>query len=267
MTVVVNCTLTHVIIPGYIGQLPNIKTMVNSWESMLPCDSLILKTKPVLIFLIAISNSDAISDFEVTQTCRKMFYSINARHCFSAVDVHLVHIENNQNNHNVGSRLLFNSMLNATSYRTTVDHILYIEADVVAVQQNWLHPIIKHARTRFWIAGSLYRGSRKLDYGDDLFRYHINGNAIYNVGDAKFVDFYFNSVLPWIKARHDLNIFCFDVDLTTYIHTASNFDTARHVLHKFQYTNLIQNIYFRDLNDLARAVKESPDTVLIHMQI
>jgi hypothetical protein len=264
MAVVVNCRLTHVIIPGHIGQLPNIKTMVNSWESMRPCDSLILITKPVLIFLIAISNSDAI---EVTHTCRKMFYSINARHCFSAVDVHLVHMENNQNNHNVGSRLLFNSMLNATSYRNTVAYVLYIEADVVAVQQNWLHPIIKYARTTFWIAGSLYRGSQNIDYGDNLFRYHINGNAIYNVGDAKFVDFYFTSVLPWIKARHDLNHICFDLDITTYLHTAGNFDTARHVLHNIQYTNLIQNIYFRDLDDLARAVKKSPDTVLIHMKI
>ena len=77
-------------------------------------------------------------------------------------------------------------------------HIMLMEADVAPIRANWLAKIeeLTSGPEEFWICGSHYRG-----LGDVKAFWHVNGNALYNVGSEKFRDFFDNTFLPYFRER------------------------------------------------------------------
>jgi hypothetical protein len=71
-----------------------------------------------------------------------------------------------------------------------------MEPDVTPVQPGWLDKLLMEAaKDDYWIQGSAYRGKCLPDkegkcdaIGRDIIG-HINGNALWNVGDLTFVKF------------------------------------------------------------------------------
>lgn len=80
----------------------------------------------------------------------------------------------------------FSSMaLLAERYR---DFVFFMETDCAPVRAGWLTALDSRAKgdTESWVIGSHYRGRSKIAPG---FFMHLNGNALYRVGDPGFQDF------------------------------------------------------------------------------
>lgn len=67
-------------------------------------------------------------------------------------------------------------------------YVFQMETDCVPLRAGWLSELRDHvaAEPDFWVLGSAYHGQEELSLS---FKDHINGNAIYAVGDAGFQDF------------------------------------------------------------------------------
>ncbi len=79
-----------------------------------------------------------------------------------------------------------------------MSHIFLMEVDVVPLRANWLkhlQEIVKNPDP-FWICGSIYRGKAAIKATT-----HINGNALYNVGDSSFKAFFKEIFLPYFYRR------------------------------------------------------------------
>jgi len=141
-------------------------------------------------------------------------------------------------------------------------YMLLMEPDCQPVRPFWLSVIDSQCRFPngpFWIKGSIFRGldhvitSKRYD-----MMYHINGNAIYNLGDSSFRYFYFDIMKPWLR-----EVNAFDTDIYNFINDKRNFHYTRHVIHLFQYTDTIQNWYHSSWK-LEEIRRNSPTVVLVH---
>lgn len=67
-------------------------------------------------------------------------------------------------------------------------YVFQMETDCVPLRAGWLSALRKHVASvpDFWVLGSAYHGVEVLS---PAFKDHINGNAIYAVGDAGFQEF------------------------------------------------------------------------------
>ena len=58
----------------------------------------------------------------------------------------------------------------------------------------------------FWIKGSIFRGSDLSQVWPQPYKagmMHWNGNAIYNLDSADFLDFYFKKLRPYVMKKHN----------------------------------------------------------------
>lgn len=70
--------------------------------------------------------------------------------------------------------------------RRDASHFMYLEPDVVPLRARWaeaLHALLPPRSERFWVKGSAARGPTRVD---EWVTHHINGNALYDCGDAEF---------------------------------------------------------------------------------
>ncbi|MEO0343732.1 MAG: hypothetical protein AAF198_09880 [Pseudomonadota bacterium] len=81
--------------------------------------------------------------------------------------------------------LFFDSLEKAASYG---GFTLLYELDCYPLVSGWLHKLDKivAGNPKAWVIGSNYIGVRPLE---DNITFHINGNALYNVGDPEFISF------------------------------------------------------------------------------
>lgn len=95
-----------------------------------------------------------------------------------------------------GPNLLFFGML--ASLRHYRGFAFMMETDCVPIQPGWVQGLDALCRNRphAWVIGSLYRGPGQL--GNNIKR-HLNGNAIYAVGDLHFRRFLDSGYLVWLK--------------------------------------------------------------------
>ncbi len=121
--------------------------------------------------------------------------------------------------------------------------IFQMEADCFPIRPDWLgclERILANIGNDFWVMGSIYRGNSPLDKN---FRNHINGNAIYAVGDPafrKFVGNEFKHFLDHMVNHRDPRI-AYDVGMYLYLHDDAHWNYCQSIFHKFVYTDFIQN--------------------------
>ncbi len=152
-----------------------------------------------------------------------------------------------------------------------------MESDCVPIRPNWLAKLshLVDQAEPFWIMGAAYRGKTKLERN---FWRHINGNAVYAVGDSSFHRFIEDTWRPALDkiTSKDPRI-AYDCALEVYFNSLEKEKISRQpykvwqdIAHKLRYTNYIQNISTaQDLSqpdqDLVRRVlSNSPDSYIIH---
>lgn len=156
-------------------------------------------------------------------------------------------------------------------------YLFLMETDCVPVRSGWLRELCCMVRQprRFWIMGSAYRGVAHLD--NDFAR-HINGNAIYAVGDDSFQDFVADIWRPRLRhvaSQHDPRIaydIFLEVMLTNGMHSKREYEWRlfQETAHLWIYTDFIQNrssdadSRFFESYDLKGFLVEHPNTYILH---
>ena len=169
--------------------------------------------------------------------------------CFSKVSQSLYKYKSiNEDKHVIGSRLMFESMLLKTNENfKNSSFIFYMEPDVIPIKSNWLCAILNEINNgNFWCKGSIFRGDLDNFRKDDPYipnYMHINGNAIYNIGNVEFISFYFNTLRPYIVKKNGDSINAYDTDIFEYLMDKNNYEITRNILHQFHFTDLIQNYW------------------------
>jgi FkbM family methyltransferase len=165
------------------------------------------------------------------------------------------------------------------SIRRVKRHGLYgflMETDCLPIRAGWLETISECVNNseRFWVMGSNYRGIQQLS--SDFVR-HINGNAIYAVGDHDFQQFVtsFWEHHTWRLVKEKDKRLAYDCILEImfsepHIREPGVMETWKNIAPKIRYTDLIQNI--SGAEDLARTDEtlvsdlrvRYPDTMILH---
>ena len=163
--------------------------------------------------------------------------------CFTTANVRFSRLTNNDDSYLTGSRKMFEFMLNGWLGMTQPYYVLYMEPDCLPVRPGWLtvlDALTRHPTAPFWIKGSIFRGDSRVITNRLVYNlFHINGNALYNLGDPAFRHFYFDLVRPFIATYY--NEGAYDTDIFKFLLDLGNWNYARSVSHMFQFTDSIQN--------------------------
>lgn len=249
--------LTHVVMPFHSKQMETVKNNLRSWSLFPPCQS---KTQVRFIFFVSGSSN---------VTLEKELSQIFKSKCFESVRVEFAGLMDKNDKYLQGSRLMFEQMISKKmNYGKKIEpsHVFYMEPDCLPIRSFWLDAIqeqVISSKSPFWMKGSIYYG--RGDVINDRFPYsriHINGNAIYNVADDEFREFYFNYVRPFIVKNYSNKRGAYDTDIFKFLFWKNAFYTAR-LFYKFQFSDFIQNHWHTEYS-LSKVLKHSPNTYLIH---
>ena len=201
------------------------------------------------------------------------------------------------------ARLMFEEFLDGkvATIGAAVSYCLYMEPDLRPVQSDWLEHVIAQVAwpiPEFWVKGSIFRGESTIMgdgggtlHGNPLFSltsaeflaflpftlmsrlavhlgyipnlWHINGNAIYNVGSEAFRNFYHNEIRRYVVRLHGDSVNAYDTDFFEYMMDLNNYDKTRTMIHLYQYTDLILNMWHTKYSR-REIIEKFPNTVLVH---
>lgn len=264
--------LTHVVMPFHQSQVEQAIRNLESWRVFPPCQpaenggvgdeavwgdlndehlwwrEMTVDPKMPLgrnISLLLFLNGQP--DKAVEAELRLQFNNLpqSVRSCWSDMEVRWAKLTAEKDTYLTGSRSMFEVMLNGWIGLREAHYVLYMEPDARPIRPFWLSML--DAQTRwpnppFWLKGSLFRGDPEAIKAHLLMNlFHINGNAIYNLGDPDFRNFYWHRVRDWVvRSKKEL---AYDTDFFRYMLDPANHAYARTIAHLFQHTELIQNQY------------------------
>ncbi|MGI9169610.1 MAG: hypothetical protein ACR2FH_05440, partial [Caulobacteraceae bacterium] len=147
-----------------------------------------------------------------------------------------------------GPNWLFFETLKAL--RREAQFVFLMETDCQPVTANWVRKIQKACaqNEEAWIVGSHYCGVSPLHWS---IARHINGNALYHVGDARFWDFLENQFWPWLNDYIVTSMpnLAYDCGWETYLNrvemeNAGSYEwiRIRDILQHFRLSNFVVNI-------------------------
>ena len=238
--------LTHVVVPFHFNQLESVMNSISKWSKYKPCLNIESRSiMPKIIFYIGYSTKNEININDIESKLRELIPHLE---CFSngdQIDLVAFKMPSNSDNRIYGSTLMFENMLQKNhDLFKDLSYIFMMEADAKPIRSDWLNAIERDiGYNHFWIRGCAYFGDNPIDLArtrDLMYAYHWNGNAIYNMADAEFLDFYMNTLKPYVKS---FTSFPFDYYFIMYILDETNWRKSRRILHKFLYTDVIINTY------------------------
>ena len=272
-----NCRLSHILMTFHIKQLPKVRTHLESWNEpdLEPCSfgSIYavneLVQLPTFVFYVGYSLESDGELLQTNETITELWQQSKYRYCFNGYRVSFYQMDASSDSHVTGARLMFEHALKgAATGNDTLKYILYMEPDLRPLQRNWVIKALLETmwpQHEFWVKGSVFRGDNgavsATGYLPNL--YHINGNAFYNMGDAQFRSFYFDVLRPYIVSSHGDSMNAYDTDFFEYFMDRRNYDTVRHIMHKFVYTNVIQNMWSTTYSR-SQLVSQHPNTFFAH---
>lgn len=195
-------------------------------------------------------------------------------HCFGRVDFKSAYLSDDEDAYPFGpSNQWYGLFLSPERPLLPYDYVFWCEHDVAPVQSGWVDALLREVTFSsgdLFVKGSIHRG-RKLDdiviYPDDAgWVAHINGNALYKANDPEFTAM----ISQCREANRGSKSFMSSFDAAMWIHHvtsyASKWEKYQSYAHKFQYTDLIQNLnedvaWPEGARDL---VARSPNTFLVH---
>jgi len=197
-----------------------------------------------------------------------------AAHCFGRVEFMSARLTEEEDAYPFGpSNQWYDLFLSHERPLAPYDYAFWCEHDVMPVQPGWVDALLREVTfsiVDFFVRGSLHRG-RKLDdivlYPDEAsWVGHINGNALYKANDPEFTAM----ISQTREANRGSMSFRSSFDTAMWIQHvtsfASRWEKYQSYAHKFQYTDLIQNLC-QDVSWPTGArdlVARSPGTFLVH---
>ncbi len=157
------------------------------------------------------------------------------------------------------------------------DYAFYLETDCYPVKTNWLgalHQLVDDL-PHFWILGSIFRGISDVD---EKFKNHLNGNAIYGVGDPQFQLFLTDVLHPFLidTIRKEFPWLAYDCAIEYYFYKAVSYkdklkwNQLQEIFHLFLATEYIQNHSgFLEARDgagisLQDILRDKENTYIVH---
>lgn len=268
--------LTDVIVPFVESQLENVQDFLEFWAEYPPCYA---PTDPPFVinyfsFLSPPVGHDVTLTFSLAgmrneSIATRLLDHFNGlpqvvKRCFKEVKVHYCELRGQENGYFAGSQNMFEQMIKGEVGSNNPEVIYLMEPDVIPVRKYWLSALDASTRTTvepFWIKGCIYRGRRTDVWGRAPNALHINGNALYNLKDEGFLNFYFEEVAPTIS-RHPRHR-GYDVDFFLYMVDEKMYKRASSVAHYFQYTDLIWNSWKTNYTT-SRMRDDNPNLFLVH---
>ena len=254
--------LTHVVMPFHSRQIGIVRENLRIWSVYPPCkpNSIIDR----FIFFVSGTANDTLKG----ELLQSFISSSSNLKCFGSVGVEFAGLEDRNDGYLRGSRLMFEHMISKSIDFGEVEpsHVFYMEPDCIPIRPYWLDEIQRQVITStspFWMKGSIYQGHGNVINQNFIYnRVHINGNAIYNVEDERFRDFYFNFVRPFIKSIYPKKEGAYDTDIFKLLFWKNGIYGAR-VFHLFKFSTFIQNNWHSKYS-LSEILENCPDTYLIH---
>ena len=257
--------LSHLVIPFHINQIASVEENIRKWATYKPCASIHALTRPRLIFYVSFTDDSQLTDLNTRLSALKEnFYCFSNRDKIEVVEYKL---RPEHDTHILGARLMFENCLKRNHVLfNNLKYIFYMEPDCRPIRSNWLTAIQNEiGTTSFWMKGAFFRGTFQFFANEREYlpnKYHINGNAIYNVGDKRFEEFYFNKVRPYIQLHGD-SVTAYDTDLAEYIMDLRNYIVVREVIHNFAFTEVVLNMW-RQSYSVAELKKLYANSFLVH---
>jgi len=277
-----NLTLTHVVVPLHEKQIDTAKASLETWVKYPPCNQQLDsdrvtgygEQKPSLIFQVSYSSHNSASESNSIQSqCMEAFESLprGIQKCFAGFTVHTLPLDQSQDDHKTGARLMMEEFLQGNVTAGSGDNVgyaLYMEPDMIPVRENWLQQLawqVEWPVPEFFIKGSIFRGNLKLLGRDKMLakKLHINGNSIYNLASEAFRSFYFDEVRPYVVRKYGDSRNAYDVDFSEYMLDMKNIERTRKIIHLYQYTDSIQNLWHTEYS-VEKIIEENPNTLLVH---
>lgn len=282
--------LSALVIPTTPQEIELLEQNFLLWDSPLLIPSVYsdLKVKPDLIVALSI-HEDALLAKRITDAFEQ---TINVKNCFTKIDVVYAGLDQNvdyyERNYskNVG-KLGYKAGPNEQFFKTInklaylENFIFYMETDCVPLRQGWLDAIRELAEGdhESWVIGSYYQGLAQIS---NRFKFHLNGNALYQIGSSGFIKF-LNDV--WRPKLYSLientdPTMAYDC-LVSDLFYAANADSKNNfewqllqsIGHRFRATSVIQNIsasadrLLDATSIIQKLFKKSPSTFLVHGSI
>lgn len=262
--------LTHIVIPIAPNQhqVAKLSRSLRYWNIYSPCHrngEALQKT----VHLILLSFRDQGPSKE--RRIMDLFQTLDpmTRQCFSSIEFRSANLSTDQDNHHSGSRGMFESVLGNKIGLRDPGYVFWMEPDTVPIREGWLTALTLACADEepFWIKGSALRHDLRpaiitQRYGAH-FLTHINGNALYNMRPDAYPQFYYQVLLPYLETKGPAKHGAFDTTVARFLNDPANYDFWRANVHRFRYTEIIQNRWGESYSTTERAHKY-PDTFLIH---
>lgn len=248
--------LSHVVMPFHQRQIESVLKNIRAWSRYPPCKD---DFNVGLVFFVSGNFDESLRS--------ELLKSVDSA-CFNFISVEFAGLEGHDDDYLRGSRLMFEQMIakNLNFGTKKPSHVFYMEPDCLPIRPFWLNAINEHIvppNAPFWMKGSIFRGHVQTVTSKFIYNHvHINGNAIYNLEDSEFSDFYFKMVSPFVTAKYSQRSRAYDTDIFKLLF----WDNSRHTtefFHKFQFSDFIQNHWHSEYS-LGEILEKCPDTFLIH---
>lgn len=263
--------LTHVVMPFHPRQADRVLFNLKSWLKYTPCDCPLKQIPSDLTensldknikFIFFVSSKfnqtlqlELLSKFDSIKPC-----------CFTGGSKVYFGDLGKDDTYLKGSRLMFEQMLARKIFEIgdTVSHVFYMEPDCLPVRSLWLAALenrIIVPNAKFWLKGSNFRGNPATIKSQYIYnQIHINGNAIYNIGDKDLAEFYFYGLRRFIKKFFKEG--AYDTDFFKFL-LWENGIYAKDIFHLFKFDDFIQNHWHSSFS-LSNVLRENPDTFFVH---
>jgi hypothetical protein len=157
----------------------------------------------------------------------------------------------------MGANLMFYNLFERSFGELSRDsrrYLFLMESDVRPLRANWMNKVYNESLgSPFWVRGSQFHGR----YLPSHFRLHINGNALYGVHDAEFVE-----LLKRVKASWSLSM-GYDNCIGQFLVAEQNYQYWYDYIHMYQYADFIRNMHWTDYS-FADFERRFPNTFLVH---
>ena len=157
------------------------------------------------------------------------------------------------------------------------EYMIQMEPDVIPIRNNWAQKVEmevqKLSMLEGWQMGSQPRCNPLYSFVSSRKDFHINGNSLYKIGDAHFEE-YISKIQSYYPAGnagvsvagcatgHNYES-GYDHTMYRYRMEPENWKYSQSVLHKFIYSDFIQNMC-EDVYDVEEIRNNHPNTYLIH---
>ena len=252
--------LSAIVCPLTPRELPAALTNLAFWDTAMPPASEgeeAGKTRPKLIFSFNGAPDENLSrplldEFDKRAVVKGSFEAVEVRFCNLPPEKDLYLREGEVGYAPFGRKSGPNWMFFETlrALRDEAKFVFLMETDCQPLRPNWLGRIRRVCLLNddAWVIGSHYCGASPLHWS---VARHINGNALYHVGDPPFWDFMENFFWPWLNDYIVKNVpdLAYDCGWETYLNRmemehAGSYEwiRVRDILQRFRLSTFVVNI-------------------------